>query len=86
MRINYTGRGFRVVTFKDRYEQPCSIQESSSVTPSLWFGIDSDRMHLSQQMVRDLLPLLEYFAEHGVLPNRKRDRRVKVAANEEEDK
>lgn len=26
------------------------------------------RMHLSQSMVRDLLPLLQYFAEHGDLP------------------
>lgn len=26
------------------------------------------RMHLSQTMVRDLLPLLQYFAEHGELP------------------
>lgn len=26
------------------------------------------RMHLSQSMVRDLLPLLQHFAEHGDLP------------------
>lgn len=26
------------------------------------------RMHLSQSMVQDLLPLLQYFAEHGELP------------------
>ncbi len=26
------------------------------------------RMHLSQKMVRDLLPALQYFAEHGELP------------------
>ena len=27
------------------------------------------RMHLSQKMVRDMLPALQYFAEHGELPN-----------------
>lgn len=26
------------------------------------------RMHLSQSMVRELLPLLQHFAEHGTLP------------------
>lgn len=27
------------------------------------------RMHLSQSQVRDLLPALQHFAEHGVLPS-----------------
>lgn len=27
-----------------------------------------DRMHLSQTQVKKLLPLLQHFAEHGVLP------------------
>lgn len=30
------------------------------------------RMHLSQTMVHQLLPLLQYFAEHGELPGRER--------------
>lgn len=28
----------------------------------------NERMHLTQSQVKDLLPTLEYFAEHGVLP------------------
>lgn len=28
----------------------------------------NDRMHLTQEMVRELLPTLEYFAKHGCLP------------------
>lgn len=32
--------------------------------------IANTRMHLSQSMVRDLLPLLQFFAEHGELPGR----------------
>lgn len=30
------------------------------------------RMHLSQSMVQDLLPLLQHFAEHGTLPKSSR--------------
>lgn len=30
--------------------------------------IANTRMHLSQSMVRDLLPLLQHFADHGELP------------------
>lgn len=76
MKIKYIGRGFRIASFKDRYGESCSILESSSVTPSLWLGVDGNRMHLSQKMVKDLLPLLTHFAEHGVLPGRKVTKRV----------
>lgn len=31
--------------------------------------VANNRMHLSQSMVKDLLPLLTYFAEHGILPS-----------------
>ena len=30
--------------------------------------IGNNRMHLSQKQVRELLPMLQYFAEHGNLP------------------
>lgn len=30
--------------------------------------IANNRMHLSQEQVRELLPALQYFAEHGSLP------------------
>lgn len=101
-----TQRGFRIGEFKDRYDEGCSIQESSIMAEEghIWFGIDdpkpqimasdakimgiptggqdcgwvkypipsqvhlSTRMHLSQSMVKDLLPVLQYFAEHGTLP------------------
>ncbi|MBO7688800.1 MAG: hypothetical protein J6V72_20640 [Kiritimatiellae bacterium] len=76
MKINYTARGFRFATFEDCYGEPCSIQESCTVLPRLWLGTDETRMHLSQKMVKDLLPLLTHFAEHGVLPGRKVTKRV----------
>ena len=70
MKIDYTERGFRIAAFKDRNGELCSIQESSSVTPSIWLGCGSDRMHLSQKMAKNLIPLLEHFVKHGILPDR----------------
>ena len=31
-------------------------------------AMNSGRMHLTQDQVKDLLPLLQHFAEHGYLP------------------
>jgi len=78
MKIECTDRGFRFADFKDCYGVECSIQESSTVVPCIWFGAEDRRMHLSQKMVKDLLPLLTHFAEHGVLPEpRKRSKSAK---------
>jgi hypothetical protein len=30
--------------------------------------VANNRMHLTQSQVKDLLPALQYFAEHGILP------------------
>ena len=66
-----TQRGFTVFSFKDRYDEPCSIQKSSLATEdAIWFGLDKDnqRMHLTQDQVKSLLPILQTFAETGELP------------------
>lgn len=81
MKLEKTNRGFLVGKFTDAYGANCSIQESSIVEPHIWLGSDDDqqrhhvtgelmstRMHLSQEQVRELLPLLTYFAETGYLP------------------
>lgn len=68
MKIDYTIRGFRIATFNDTYGASCSVQESSCVTPCIWLGIGSNRMHLSQFMARDLAKLLTHFVKHGTLP------------------
>lgn len=74
-------RGFFKGGFKDRYGADCSIQESSLATEAcIWLGCDHEtvdaqgrpcgaRMHLTQAMARDLIPLLEHFVETGVLPH-----------------
>lgn len=36
-----TKRGFDVLTFYDDYNIECSLQESSSVEPHIWLGIDN---------------------------------------------
>ena len=69
--VTETCRGFAVAKFRDRYNHQCSIQDSSAATePCLWLGVDQDvipqtRMHLTQDQVRALLPLLTRFVETG---------------------
>lgn len=69
-----TERGFGLYEFKDKYGQKCSLQDSSLATESaIWFGVDVDlkgkevfnRMHLTQEQVKALLPILTNFAETG---------------------
>ncbi len=70
-------RGFVVGEFLDYFNNKCSIQESSIMHSEglIWLGIDknfqgekvNERMHLTQEQVKKLLPLLERFAETGIL-------------------
>ena len=69
-----TSRGFGLWEFKDKYGQECSLQDSSLASePAIWLGVDvdlkgedvHDRMHLTQEQVKALLPILTYFAETG---------------------
>lgn len=76
MDFEHTERGFLRSEFTDRYRQKCSLQESSLATEAcIWLGCFEDmegkpssRMHLTQDMVNQLLPALTHFAEHGQLP------------------
>jgi len=71
-----TERGFDISEFTDRYGQKCSLQKSSlAFEDCVWLGVSVDmkgekvnnRMHLTQDMVKDLLPVLEVFANTGEL-------------------
>jgi hypothetical protein len=72
-----TQRGLLRGEFEDRYGKQCNIQESSLATDeAIWLGIEAvsvdgvdydARMHLTKQQVRDLLPILRYFARNGNL-------------------
>jgi hypothetical protein len=63
-----TARGFRIGTFRDRYGQACSIQESSLATEdAIWLGPDPCRMHLTREQVRGLVHVLSDFLADGNL-------------------
>jgi hypothetical protein len=55
--------------FADAKDRPCSIQESSRLDiPTIAIGLnESNRMELTQEHVKRLLPLLQKFAETGEL-------------------
>lgn len=61
-----TERGFGLISFLDRYGQSCFLQDSSlGSEPAIWFGAGKERMHLTQKMVRQILPYLTEFAQTG---------------------
>ncbi len=74
-----TSRGFALIKFQDRYDQPCSLQKSSIATEDcIWLGVHDQidlntkeivgpgvRMHLSQEQVKELLPILQRFVDTG---------------------
>ncbi len=94
-----TARGFKLITFTDRSNVDCTLQESSLAgEAAIWFGaaeigvqrhardyqgwhevdlkevfpgqdiVANNRMHLTQEQVIELLPILQHFAETGELP------------------
>lgn len=54
-----------VQVMKDNGWETLNIEKLPDVTSVC----GNERMHLTQSNVKELLPLLTYFAEHGVLPN-----------------
>jgi len=83
MRVTKPGdRGFKWIKFKDIYGEECSMSESSLATDcAIWFGTNeakrhpatgellSPRMHLNQKKIKELLPILHYFADWACLPD-----------------
>lgn len=73
MKILPTARGFKYGRFTDKYGSECSIQDSSIASePCIWLGVDKSfegnectRMHLTQDHVKELLPLLKAFLKNG---------------------
>lgn len=64
-----TARGRRKHLFKDSHGRSCSVQESSSSRSALWFGVCTSRMHLTQELAAQLLPLVQHFVDTGKLPD-----------------
>ena len=58
--------GGDIVTFRDHYDEPGSIQKSSLVGPdAIWIGKGNARLLLTQEQVSTLLPILEKFVDDG---------------------
>ncbi len=71
MEFNRTNRGFGKIDFTDHYNQNCSLQESSLATEAaIWLGTTENRMHLTVDMVRDLLPYLHSFVNTGQIADK----------------
>lgn len=68
-----TERGFAFIGFKDHYEIPCSIQESSGDTPCLWLGCDcaNPRQLIPGQGWTPIKMPEGYLADTRMLLNRK---------------
>ena len=88
MEIKHTARGLGRDEFLDRSGGPCSIQESSSGTERcLWLGRCGARMHLTQALAAELIPLLRHFVETGRLPAREQTSKVfSISAGPEKEK
>lgn len=106
METQHTERGFAYIEFHDGHNK-CSLQKSSSVDDSIWFGSDdielkhfvpyrqpdswqdvdieellgitpennqlvtaNNRMHLSRELVKELLSILQHFVDTGELPEK----------------
>lgn len=60
--------GLQRVSFKDRYDQDCNIQDSSLADEAcIWLGRYGARMHLTQEQAKTLLPYLVNFIENGTI-------------------
>ena len=68
--LEVTDRGLKYVEFPDTSGSMCSLGESSAVQhTAVWLGLNSQqRMHLNQEQVAAILPLLDYFVKTGQLP------------------
>lgn len=68
--FHVTQRLFVYGEFTDLYNEKCTIQESSLADiNAIWLGTQNHRMHLDQAMAAELIPYLQYFVEHGRLPD-----------------
>ena len=80
MRVQTTDRGFQMVEFIERNGEPCSLQQSSAIddvkgaldkpgSSFVWLGCNGRRMHLSREMVRELVEHLNQWLSTGEFQN-----------------
>ena len=74
-KVKRTSRGFQYIPFFDHNGQGCSLQQSSLAmyeppgTSAIWIGVDenepSNRMHLTLDMVKKLVAVLQNWIDTG---------------------
>ena len=63
MEIRKTERWLKIITFSDTYNDKFGLQESR-IEDCIWFWTkNSESLHLSQEIIKELLPHLEKFVE-----------------------
>lgn len=68
MTLQHTQRGFGYFELTDSYGAKFTIQQSSSAEQDkIWVGVGSDRGHLTRDMVRQIIPVLQQFADTGIV-------------------
>lgn len=85
-----TKKGLLRAEFKDRFGAVCSVQESSFIEEDcIWVGVEVDihgveqangRMHITQGMAKDLIPMLRHFARTGKLGVDAAEQRFQIGA------
>lgn len=68
LELQHTQRGFGYFELTDSYGAAFTIQQSSSAEQDkIWMGVGSDRGHLTRDMVRQIIPILQQFADTGIV-------------------
>jgi hypothetical protein len=76
MKTEFTRRNFGIVEFDDANGRPCSLQQSSAIgdyddaldhpgASFVWLGRSGNRMHLSRELVKELVEHLNTWLDVG---------------------
>lgn len=66
MELKETPRGFTYFEMTDAYRKAFTIQKSSAASQEcIWMGAGDSRAHLTRDMVRQIIPVLQQFADTG---------------------
>ena len=69
--VKTTERGFQIIHFRDKNNNPCSLQQSSLAefnppgTSAIWLGCDEKRMHIDLSQVEKLVSVLQNWIQSG---------------------
>jgi hypothetical protein len=75
--VTQTGRGFEVIEFRDRYDQECTLQQSSLAdytkpgSSAVWLGTGEDRMHIDYDQAKLLVSALKRWIKTGSFSKKK---------------